>query len=149
MAARPLTARDDDAPIRSPGRPGLDRGTDRTPALDAELASDDRFAQLRMRGRRSGEPRLVTVGFATEPDGTILIAAGAPDSAWARNLLADPTLTVSIGSRTYGAIAELLDDRDPRRGRAVRDLILRYGTPSEGLGSGPIFAVRPAGPRST
>jgi hypothetical protein len=25
----------------------------------------------------------------------------------------------------------------------VRELILRYGTPSEGLGSGPIFVIRP------
>ncbi len=88
----------------------------------------------------------MTVGFVAEPDGTILVAAGAPDSAWARNLLADPSLTVAIGSRTYDATAEPLDDRDPRRGRAVRELILRYGTPSESLGSGPIFAIRPAEP---
>ena len=143
MAARSLTAPDDDAPTRGPaGAHGPARGTDRSPALDAELASDDRFARLRTRGRRSGEQRLVTVGFVIEPDGTILVAAGAPDSAWARNLLADPALTVSIGSRTYDAIAEALDDRDPRRGRAVRELILRYGTPSEGLGSGPIFTIR-------
>ncbi|HEY8990100.1 MAG TPA: hypothetical protein VIM39_13825, partial [Candidatus Limnocylindrales bacterium] len=59
------------------------------------------------------------------------------------NLLAEPDCTVTIGERSYIARAEPLDDDDPRRGRAVRELILRYGTPSERLGSGPIFVLRP------
>jgi hypothetical protein len=71
------------------------------------------------------------------------VAAGAPDSAWAHNLLAVPEVDVTIGDRTFAGIADALDDRDPRRGRTVRELILRYGTPSEGLGSGPIFVIRP------
>jgi deazaflavin-dependent oxidoreductase (nitroreductase family) len=116
------------------------------PELDAAFADDTRFARLRMRGRRSGQERSVTVGFVAEPDGTILVAAGTPDSAWPRNLLADPIVEVAIGGRTFTGEAEPLDDRDPRRGRAVRELILRYGTPSEGLGSGPIFVIRPADP---
>lgn len=128
------------------GGHGLARGTERTPALDAELASDARFVRLTTRGRRSGQPRLVTVGFVAEADGSILVAAGASDSAWARNLLAEPDVEVTIGERTYLGRAEALDDRDPRRGRAVRELILRYGTPSEGIGSGPIFAIRPVEP---
>ena len=126
---------------------GLSRGTDRSPALDADLAADDRFLRLRTRGRRSGADRLVTVGFIAEPDGSILVAAGAPDSAWARNVLADPLVAVTIGGVTFAGSAEVLDDRDPRRGRAVRELILRYGTPSEGLGSGPIFVIRPVDAR--
>ncbi len=167
MAARSLTAHDEDtkagteepaaADAAAGGEPGavaraassghgLTRGTERTPALDAELASDARFVRLTTRGRRSGERRLVTVGFVTEPDGSILVAAGAPDSAWARNLLAEPDVEVTIGERTFRGRAEALDDRDPRRGRTVRELILRYGTPSEGLGSGPIFAIHPVEP---
>ena len=43
-------------------------------------------------------------------------------------------------------LAEFIEEGDPRRGRAIRDLILRYGTPSEGLGSGPIFLIRPLEP---
>ena len=85
----------------------------------------------------------MTVGFIAEPDGSILVAAGAPDRAWARNVLADPLVAVTIGGVTFAGSAEVLDDRDPRRGRAVRELILRFGTPSEGLGSGPIFVIRP------
>ena len=110
------------------------------------MAGDTRFARLRTRGRRTGEWRSVTVGYVEEDDGSILVAAGAPDSAWARNLLADPTVAVVAGGRSFDGIAEALDDRDARRGRAVRELILRYGTPSEGLGSGPIFVIRPADP---
>ena len=116
-------------------------------ALDDTLAGDDRFARLRTRGRRTGTWRAVTVGFVDQPDGSILVAAGSLDRAWAANLLADPDLEVTIAGRTYEAEAEVLDDRDPRRGEAVRELILRYGTPSEGLGSGPIFVVRRVDPR--
>jgi len=87
----------------------------------------------------------VYVGFVEEPDGSLFVAAGAPDTGWALNLAADPDCLVMIGERSFAAHAELLDDDDPRRGRAVRELILRYGTPSEGLGSGLVFALRPVG----
>jgi deazaflavin-dependent oxidoreductase (nitroreductase family) len=87
--------------------------------------------------------REVTVGYVDEPDGSILVAAGSPNRSWAANLLADPRVEVRAGGRSFAAEAEELDERDPRRGRAVRELILRYGTPSEALGSGPIFVLRP------
>ena len=111
--------------------------------MEDDLVTSGRFARLAIRGRRSGERRSVNVGFVEELDGSLLIAAGAPDSDWALNLLADPDCTVTVGERSFAARAEPLDDDDPRRGRAVRELILRYGTPSEGLGSGLVFAVRP------
>lgn len=122
---------------------GPARGTERVPALDEAFAADERFARLLTRGRKSGQTRSVTVGFVEEPDGSILVAAGAPDSAWARNLLVHAEVDVVAGGRSFRGTAEPLEDRDPRRGRAVRELILRYGTPSEGLGSGPIFVIRP------
>ena len=87
----------------------------------------------------------MTVGFVDEPDGSILVAAGSLDRAWAANLLADPRVDVQVGERSFSGEAEELDEDDPRRGRAVRELILRFGTPSEGLGSGPVFVIRPVG----
>jgi deazaflavin-dependent oxidoreductase (nitroreductase family) len=111
--------------------------------MEDDLVLSGRFARLAIRGRRSGEARSVNVGFVAEPDGSLLVAAGAPDASWALNLLADPDCTVTIGQRTWAAMAEPLDDDDPRRGRAVRELILRYGTPSEGLGTGLVFVLRP------
>lgn len=98
-----------------------------------------------MTGRRTGQRRTVTVGFVDQPDGSILVAAGTLDRSWAANLLVHPAVEVTAGGRTFDGVAEELEDRDPRRGRAVSGLILRYGTPSEGIGSGPIFAIRPAG----
>ena len=102
--------------------------------------------RLRTRGRRTREWRTVTVGFADAADGAIVVAAGAPATSWASNLIADPALEVTLRGRTFAATAELLEEGDPRRGHAVRDLILRYGTPSEGLGSGPVFRIRPSEP---
>jgi deazaflavin-dependent oxidoreductase (nitroreductase family) len=110
--------------------------------MDDDLVLTGRFARLAIRGRQSGEVRSVNVGFVEEPDGSLLVAAGAPDASWALNLLADPDCTVTIGLRTYAAMAEPLDDDDPRRGPAIRELILRYGTPSEGLGWGLVFVLR-------
>lgn len=97
-----------------------------------------------MRGRRSGETRAVTVGFADDeegPTGSIMVAAGAPDSAWALNLLADPTCHATVGERSFDAIAEPL--AGPDHAAAIRSLILRYGTPAEGLGHGPSFRLVP------
>ena len=46
-----------------------------------------------------------------------------------------------IGDRSFEAIAEPLGPAD--HARAIRELILRYGTPSEGLGHGPSFRLGP------
>ena len=109
--------------------------------MERELVALGRVALLVTRGRISGEPREVAVGYVDEPDGSVLVAANAPRTAWGRNLLADPHVTVEIGDRRFAAVAEELDR--PDHGRAVRELILRYGTPSEGLGTGPSFRLRP------
>jgi len=73
------------------------------------------------------------------------VAATTDSTAWGLNLLADPWCQVSIGERRFDAQAEPLSG--PDHARAIRELILRYGTPSERLGRGPSFRLRPAGPR--
>ena len=108
--------------------------------LGRELARQGTVAWLTTHGYRTGQPRGVAVGFVPESEGSLLVAANGPDHAWGRNLLADPHLTVEIGDERFDAIAEPLDR--PDHIRAVRELILRYGTPSEGLGSGPSFRLR-------
>ena len=112
--------------------------------MDDDLVRDGRVARLVLRGHRSGASRVVTVGFVEHPDGSIVVAARSDEAAWVRNLEADPRATVTIGDRTFVAGAERLDDTDPRRIAAIRELILRYGTPSEGLGRGPVFVLSPA-----
>lgn len=114
--------------------------------MEDGLVVSGQFVRIRMRGSRSGEPRSVTVGFVDDdegPPGSILVAAGSPDAAWARNLSADPTCHAAVGERSFDATAEALVGAD--HARAVRSLILRYGTPAEGLGRGPSFRVVPTG----
>jgi deazaflavin-dependent oxidoreductase (nitroreductase family) len=115
-----------------------DRGT-----MEDELVASGRFVRIEARGSRSGLDRPVTVGFVDDEGapGAILVAATAPDAAWARNLLADPFCHVRVGDRSFDAVAEPLDPSE--HAGAIRDLILRYGTPAEGLGRGPSFRLRP------
>ncbi len=109
-------------------------------SYENDLVAWGRAARLETVGRRSGLARSVVVGFAEEPDGSVLVAAGDAAAGWARNLLAEPRCRVTIGERTFRAVAEPLGDAE--HARAVRELILRYGTPSERLGSGPSFRLR-------
>ncbi len=111
--------------------------------IGLSLAGDGRVALLTTSGSRTGQPRTTAVGFVEEPDGSILVAATDPEAAWARNLDADPACEVEIGGRRFEATADRLGSVD--HARAVRELILRYGTPSEGLGRGPSFRLEPIG----
>jgi deazaflavin-dependent oxidoreductase (nitroreductase family) len=110
-----------------------------TDPIAEELASWGKVLLLETRGRVSGAPLTVAVGFVERPDGSLEIAAGEPDADWALNLRTDPRCTVTIGDGRWGATANELEDQ--QRNAAIRDLILRYGTPSEGLGRGPAFAL--------
>jgi deazaflavin-dependent oxidoreductase (nitroreductase family) len=91
----------------------------------------------------TGRESSAAVGFIEEPDGSLLVAAGDPDADWARNLEADPACRLTVGDRSWDAVAEPLDRA--AAARAVTGLILRYGTPAERLGRGPAFRMRPVG----
>jgi deazaflavin-dependent oxidoreductase (nitroreductase family) len=112
--------------------------------MEDDLVASGRFVRIETLGRRSGEPRTATVGFVEEPDGTILVAAGGSDTDWALNLLEEPACRIRIGDRTWDVVAEPLDPAS--HAAAIRGLILRYGTPAEGLGHGPSFRLRPVAP---
>jgi deazaflavin-dependent oxidoreductase (nitroreductase family) len=112
-------------------------------AMEDELVASGRFVRIEMRGATGDRRRAVTVGYVDDGPGggAVLVAAGAADAAWARDLLATPACRVRIGDRSFDATAEPLGPAD--HARAVRELILRYGTPAEGLGHGPSFRLRP------
>lgn len=110
--------------------------------MNDELVAHGRYARLVTTGRRSGLPRAVTVGFVERTGGAVDVAA-RPGAQWAENLFETPTCTVTIAARTWEAIAEPLDGAE--FARAIRDQILRYGTPAEALGLGAAFRLRPAG----
>jgi deazaflavin-dependent oxidoreductase (nitroreductase family) len=109
--------------------------------MERELVAQGRVAHLVTIGHISGEPRGVAVGFIDEADGSILVAANDAQTAWGQNLLAHPSVSVEVAGRRFEAVAEPLDRAE--HARTIRELILRYGTSSEGLGSGPSFRLRP------
>ena len=108
--------------------------------MEDDLVAWGRIARVETRGRVTGRPVRVVVGFVEQPDGTLCLAAGSPRADWALNLLADPRCEVTIGTLRRSAVARELEGDECAA--AIRALILKYGTPSEGLGSGPAFGVR-------
>jgi deazaflavin-dependent oxidoreductase (nitroreductase family) len=114
-----------------------------TDDVGEQLAASGTVAIITTRGRLTGEPARAAVGYVEDDDGSLLVAAGSPEAAWARNLLADPACFVTIGEAVGPFVAEELDGAE--RNAAVASLILRYGTPAEGLGRGPAFRLRPQG----
>jgi deazaflavin-dependent oxidoreductase (nitroreductase family) len=115
-------------------------------AMEDDLVASGRFVRIEARGELTGLDRPVTVGFVEDDaahPGALLVAAGSAETAWARNLLAEPACHVRTGERSFDAIAEPLGPAE--HARAIRELILRYGTPAEGLGRGLSFRLRPVG----
>ena len=113
--------------------------------IGEQLTDWGKTARIETRGRSSGRPAQAHVGFVEEPDGAILVAAG-PGAQWAANLLATPACGVTIGERSFRGIADPLSGAE--YATAIRELILRYGTPAERLGSGPAFRIRPVDERA-
>ena len=108
--------------------------------LGEQLAGWGKVVTIETRGRVTGRSLEVAVGYLEEPDGTLLIAAGSAESDWARNLALDASCQVRLGEASWPARAEPVTDADASR--AVRELILKYGTPAERLGRGPVFRLR-------
>ena len=112
--------------------------------IGEQLAGWGKVIRLETRGRSSGRWLEVALGYVEEPDGSFLVAAGSPEADWSRNLDAEPRCRIALGESAWSdAVAEPLDG--PEAQRAVRELILRYGTPAERLGRGPVYRLRPAG----
>jgi deazaflavin-dependent oxidoreductase (nitroreductase family) len=109
--------------------------------VDADLVGWDKAILLETRGRVSGVPRRVTVGFIEGPDDSLLVSAAGEETHWARNLLADPRCRVRRQDRWQDHVARQLDPEAHRV--TVAALVLRYGTPAERLGSGPSFRLVP------
>jgi deazaflavin-dependent oxidoreductase (nitroreductase family) len=109
--------------------------------MEDDLVAWGRVCRIRTRGRVTGRPTFVTVGFVERAAGVLAVAAGSPGAHWALNLLADPACTVTVGERTWAAVARELEGAE--HAAAIRELILRYGTPAESLGAGPAFELTP------
>lgn len=105
-----------------------------------QLAAWGKVAMLETVGRKSGRPVQSAVGFIEEEDGSMLVAAGSDTADWVLNLRGNPRSRATVGERTveYDQAVEL--EGDGRSGTLVA-LILKYGTPAERLGRGPVFRL--------
>lgn len=109
--------------------------------MEDDLVAWGRVLRIETRGRVTGRTARATVGFTERPGGALAVAANSERADWARNLLADPRCRVTLGDASWTALARPLEGA--QHAAAVRELILKYGTPSEGLGSGPAFELLP------
>jgi deazaflavin-dependent oxidoreductase (nitroreductase family) len=113
-------------------------------SVGAQLAAWGKVAMLETIGRKSGRPIQSAVGFIYEDDGSMLVAAGSDSADWVLNLRADPHSRAKVGERTV-ACDQAVELEGNERSAALVALILKYGTPAERLGHGPVFRLRPAG----
>ena len=105
-----------------------------------QLAAWGKVAMLETIGRKSGKPVQSAVGFIDESDGSMLVAAGSDSADWVLNLRTNPRSRTRVGDRAaeYDQAVELEGDE---RSAILVALIIKYGTPSEGLGRGPVFRL--------
>lgn len=111
-----------------------------TDPVGEQLAAWGKVAMLETIGRKSARPVQSAVGFIEEVDRSMLVAAGSDTADWVLNLRANPRSRAAVGERTveYDQAVELEGDE---RSAAVVALILKYGTPAERLGRGPVFRL--------
>lgn len=115
--------------------------TESDQSIGDQLAGWGKVAVIETIGRISGVPASTAVGFVEDADGSLLVAAGDEAADWALNLAAHPICRATVGERVATYRADVVPDSD--RGVAITRLILKYGTPAEGLGHGPVFRLTP------
>ena len=113
-----------------------------TREIGAELAEWGKVALLETTGRKSSKPIKTAVGFVDGDKGIIQVAAGSEASDWALNLHANPRCRVTIGDRFGHYLATEIDD-GAEKSQVLVELVLKYGTPAERLGRGPVFRLVP------
>ena len=80
------------------------------------------------------------MGFVERGPDAVVVAAGVEGRGVGPEPARRPACRVTIGDESWAAVATQLEG--PEHAAAVRDLILRYGTPAETLGAGPAFELR-------
>jgi deazaflavin-dependent oxidoreductase (nitroreductase family) len=78
--------------------------------------------RLTTRGRKSGEPRTVTIWYAVD-GGTLYLTGGKDVPQWCRNLRVNPDVTVEVQGRVLRGRARVVED--PEQAERIRDLFPR------------------------
>lgn len=108
-------------------------------SIGDQLVGWGKVALIETFGRSSRRRTSAAVGFVEESDGSLLVAAGTDTADWALNLRAHPRCRATIAETTHDYDARELDEHE--QAAAVTALILKYGTPAEKLGRGPVFRL--------
>ncbi len=95
-------------------------------------ASEDPFAArplllLTTTGNKSGQRRTVPIMYARDGERLVVIASNAgaaTDPDWYRNLVADPAVTVEVGTENYPAMAVVLEGEE--RARLWDQIVAQY-----------------------
>jgi deazaflavin-dependent oxidoreductase (nitroreductase family) len=122
-------------------RPQDERRPEDERSLEEDLTAWGKVLTIETRGRKTGRPRRAVVGFVAAADGTFLVAASDPSTAWVGNLIVEPTCAIELAGVRSDCRASQLGG--PEAHSAVAALILKYGTPAERLGAGPAFRLTP------
>ena len=104
------------------------------------------IGDLTTTGRRSGRLHSVTVGFVRDRDGSILVAAQRPGSAWAGNLGKDPRCVFTVRRSIRHLVARELSGTE--REAAIRRIRRRYAGDRR-YGLGPAFRLCPTEPATS
>ena len=75
--------------------------------------------RLTTTGRKSGEPRTVTIWYAIDGE-RVYLTGGKEDPHWCRNVRANPDVTVELRGQRFEGRARVIDDSG--EARRIRDL---------------------------
>jgi len=82
---------------------------------------------LHTRGAKSGLPRLSPTAYTEDSDRLVIIASkGGADTHpdWYYNLVANPNVTIEVGTETYDAVATV--EQEPERTRLYDQMAAQY-----------------------
>jgi deazaflavin-dependent oxidoreductase (nitroreductase family) len=93
--------------------------------------ADEDFCYLTTRGRMSGQEHTIEIWFALDGERVVYLLSGGRDrSDWVKNLQADPSVTVRIGSQAWSGRARLVEageEAERARSLVVAKYQPRYG----------------------
>ncbi len=92
-------------------------------AVDLSRYARRKSIELTTIGRRSHQPRAVTVWFVLDGPNSLLVQhVAAKPANWYRNLSANPEVTVDFGDGPLAAEARVIEDREQ-----IREVVAKVG----------------------
>ena len=95
---------------------------------------DEAFCYITTTGRRTGRPHRIEIWFAGEPGGRTIyaLADGRERADWVRNVMADPRVTVRVGTQEGDATGRVVEAGTGEDAVARRLLVAKYQQPGSG-----------------